>query len=98
MGVNKLIKKEEFESFAEMISGLMKEAINRFKEGRSTSLSQEAKLPLRDIARVYDYSQDYLRNLINRGRLKASKKGKLWYVRVHDMAEYINAVSGKESQ
>jgi hypothetical protein len=30
----------------------------------------------------HDYSQDYLLNLINRGQLKAHKKGKLWYVRV----------------
>jgi len=39
---------------------------------------------------MYDYSQDYLRNLINRGQLKAFKKEKLWYVRVEDLTGYIN--------
>lgn len=95
--VNKLIKKEEFTPFAEMISGLLKEAVNRLKEGRLTNLSQEAVLPLRELARVYDYSQDYLRNLINRGQLKAHKKGKLWYVRAHDLANYINSVSKNDA-
>ncbi|MGE0268573.1 MAG: Fic family protein [Candidatus Omnitrophota bacterium] len=95
--VSKLIKKEEFEPFVEMISGLLKETVNRLKEGRLTNLSQEAVLPLRELARVYDYSQDYLRNLINRGQLKAHKKGKLWYVRVHDLADYINSVSREDT-
>lgn len=94
--VNQLIKKEGLEPFVDMISGLLKEAVNRLKEGRLTNLSQEAVLPLRELARVYDYSQDYLRNLINRGQLKAHKKGKLWYVRVHDLAQYINSVSDQE--
>ena len=58
-----------------------------------TDLNKEAVLPLRELARVYDYSQDYLCNLINRGQLKAHKKGKLWYVRVHDLAQYIYSVS-----
>lgn len=93
MDINKLIDKQEFESFVGMISGLLQEAINRLKSGKLTNLSQEAVLPLRELGRAYDYSQDYLRNLINRGQLKAHKKGKLWYVRVHDLADYINSVS-----
>ena len=87
---NTMIKKGEFGPFVGMISGLLQEAIKRLEGGRSTHLSKEAVLPLRDLARVYDYSQDYLRNLINRGHLKAHKKGKLWYVRVQDLAEYIS--------
>ena len=55
------------------------------------NLDREAVLPLRDLARAYDYSKDYLRNLINRGHLKAHKKGKLWYVRVRDLSDYGNA-------
>jgi len=46
-------------------------------------------LPLADLAHLYDYSSDYLRNLINRGKLKGRKKGKTWYVRVKDVADYI---------
>ena len=88
--INKLVKLERFDLFVEMVLKLLHEAIDRLKGGEITNLKKEAILPLRDLARVYDYSQDYLRNLINRGQLKAHKKGKLWYVRVHDLAEYVN--------
>ena len=50
---------EEFNSFVQMIAGLIKVAINRLEGGKITNLNQEVVLPLRDIARVYDYSQDY---------------------------------------
>ena len=92
-GINKVIKSEKFSPFTQMISGLLKEAIDRLEGGRLTNLNKEAILPLRDLARIYDYSQDYLRNLINRGQVKAHKKGKLWYVRIHDLAAYINKAS-----
>ncbi len=88
--INKAIKAQAFTPFTQMISGLLKEAIDRLEGGRLTNLNKEAILPLRDLARLYDYSQDYLRNLINRGHLKAHKKGKLWYVRVQNLADYIN--------
>jgi len=91
--INKTIKAEEFIPFTQMISGLLKEAIDRLEGGRLTNVNKEAIVPLRDLAKMYDYSQDYLRNLINRGQLKAHKKGKLWYVRVYDLAEYINKAS-----
>ena len=61
-------------------------------------MHKEAVLPLRDLARVYDYSQDYLRNLINRGQLKGHKKGKLWFVRVHDLAAYVSSLSGQKNE
>ena len=91
--INKTIKAEEFIPFTQMISGLLKEAIDRLEGGRLTNVNKEAIVPLRDLAKMYDYSQDYLRNLINRGQLKAHKKGKLWYVRVYDLAEYIDKAS-----
>jgi Fic family protein len=89
-GVNQVIKAQEFSLFTEMITGLLKEAVERLEGGQLTHLDKEAVLPLRDLARIYDYSQDYLRNLINRGQLKAHKKSKLWYVRVQDLADHIN--------
>jgi len=91
--INKAIKADEFNLFTQMISGLLKEAIDRLKGGGLSNVNKEAIVPLRDLAKMYDYSQDYLRNLINRGQLKAHKKGKLWYVRVYDLAEYINKAS-----
>jgi len=95
--VDKAINTQEFEPFTQMIFGLLQDSVNRLKGGKITDLNKEAVLPLRELARVYDYSQDYLRNLINRGQLKAHKKGKLWYVRVHDLAQYINSVSEENS-
>jgi Fic family protein len=94
--ITKMVKREDFVLFIYMVSGSLKEAVERLKEGRLVNLSQEAVLSLRDLARVYDYSQDYLRNLINRGFLKAHKKGKLWYVRVHDLAQYVNSLSNRK--
>lgn len=89
--VDKAINIQKFEPFTQMIFGLLQDSVNRLKGGKIADLNQEAVLPLRELAKIYDYSQDYLRNLINRGQLKAHKKGKLWYVRVHDLAEYINS-------
>ncbi len=88
--INKAIRSEEFILFTQMISGLLREALDRLEGGKLSNLNKEAILPLRDLARIYDYSQDYLRNLINRGQLRAHKKGKLWHVRVHDLAEHVN--------
>ena len=95
--VNKAVNVPEFEPFAQMMFGLLQEAVDRLKGGKIADLNKEAVLPLRELAKVYDYSQDYLRNLINRGQLKAQKKGKLWYVRVYDLAKYINTVSGEDA-
>jgi len=89
VAVNRIIKKEYFKPFAQMVFGLLIEATDWLESGKLANLNQEAVLPLRDLARVYGYSQDYLRNLINRGKLKAHKKGKLWYVRVHNLAKYV---------
>ncbi|MCB9757107.1 MAG: Fic family protein [Candidatus Omnitrophica bacterium] len=72
------------------------ESFKRMNRTTTNSLDKDAIIPLRDLARLYDYSQDYLRNLINRGVLKAKKKGKLWYVRVHDMAEHIASLDRKK--
>ncbi|MBF0478573.1 MAG: Fic family protein [Candidatus Omnitrophica bacterium] len=76
-----------------IVLGRLVESIKRMKTGKTKSISKDAVIPLRDLAQLYDYSQDYLRNLINRGELKALKKGKLWYVRVKDMAQHISAVT-----
>ncbi|MDE2028132.1 MAG: Fic family protein [Candidatus Omnitrophica bacterium] len=88
--VDRAIKVEEFNPFTEMVGRLLREAIGRLEGGQLSNLDKEAVLPLRDLAKIYDYSQDYLRNLINRGQMKAHKKGKLWYVRVQDLADHVN--------
>ncbi len=94
--INNSIKKESFAPLVQLISGLIKKTIDRLEKGRGAHLSTEAVLPLRHLAKMYDYSQDYLRNLINRGQINAHKKGKLWYVRVQDLERYINLGNVKE--
>jgi Fic family protein len=94
--INNLIKKESFTPFVQTISGLIKKTIDRLEKGRATHSSTDAVLPLRHLAKMFDYSQDYLRNLINRGQVNAHKKGKLWYVRVQDLERYINLGNAEE--
>jgi Fic family protein len=73
------------------------ESLKRLKTGLGGDLKKDAVVPLRDLAQLYNYSQDYLRNLINRGDLKGQKKGKLWYVRVGDMVEHISSLDHSNS-
>jgi excisionase family DNA binding protein len=48
----------------------------------------DAIIPLREAGRFYNYSQDYLRQLIHQGKLPAQKHGKLWYIKVRDIEVY----------
>lgn len=74
-----------------MIRQQLKNSLDRLTSRDLLKFRPDAELPLRDAAKFYNYSQDYLRNLINKGNLRASKKGKLWYVRVRDMEHYIKS-------
>jgi excisionase family DNA binding protein len=44
---------------------------------------------------MFNYSQDYLRNLINRKRIPATRKGKLWFVKISDIQKYIKEIERK---
>jgi Fic family protein len=88
------IEAKKFEQLEKIVIERLNEAIERLSIASSLRINSEAVVPLRDLARLYSYSQDYLRNLINRGQLKAHKKGKLWYVRVRDMADYLGRIEG----
>jgi len=83
----------DFLKFKDMIINRLEEAVKRLKHSRDVSFKQDAVISLRDLAWAFNYSQDYLRNLINRGNLKAHKRGKLWHVRVRDMQKYLNSLS-----
>ncbi|OGQ17804.1 MAG: hypothetical protein A3B70_00575 [Deltaproteobacteria bacterium RIFCSPHIGHO2_02_FULL_40_11] len=98
LDVHKLIRKNDFEPFVEMITKLLQTTVRRLKDSRLTNIDPSAVLPLRDLGRLYNYSQDYLRNLINRGHLNAHKKGKLWYVRASDLIHYINKIEGQKEK
>jgi len=76
-----------------IIKDRVKDALDRLKMKESLVFNKDAVLPLRDAARFFNYSQDYLRNLINKKKLPATKKGKLWYVRVRDVDSYLENVT-----
>lgn len=86
--VDGLIHKNNFDKFTEIVVDSLEDSVSRLKEIDIEHINKEALLPLSDLSRLYGYSSDYLRNLINRGKLKGQKKGKTWYVRVKDVAEY----------
>lgn len=88
--VDKLILLKNFDEIKAIIFDRLNDSVGRLKEIDVHHINKEAELTLSDLARIYNYSPDYLRNLINRGNLKGQKKGKTWYVRVQDMAAYVD--------
>jgi Fic family protein len=81
----------DFSELEKIIREQLLKALDRLKSKDFLRFHADAELPLRDAASFFNYSQDYLRNLINKGKLRASKKGKLWYVRVRDMERYVHS-------
>ena len=86
--VDKATRKQDVEPFVTILQNSLKDAVTRLQKQHAPS-NPNTLLPLRELARQFDYSQDYLRNLINRGQLKGQKQGKLWYVRISDMYHYM---------
>jgi len=96
VAVEKAMGDQSCEPLQIIIYNQLEESIKKFEKNKQPpSTDPELTVPLRDLAELYNYSQDYLRNLINRGQLKAHKKGKLWYVRIKDMADYVSSASAK---
>ena len=87
--IDNATKETDFSAFADMVRSYVIDALSRIQQ-KQKHPQEEGLVPLRELAQLFDYSQDYLRNLINRGNLKAQKKGKLWYVKVADMHRYLN--------
>jgi len=95
--VDHLIHKENFDEFLSIVIDRLEDSVSRLKEVDIDHIDKEAQLPLGDLAHMYNYSPDYLRNLINHGKLKGRKKGKTWYVRVKDLAEYVESIDSDSS-
>ncbi len=95
----KLIEKNTSESKLDLMEKMIRErlqdALQRLKTGDKWRFQPDALLPLREVARHYNFSQDYLRNLINKGKLKGEKRGKLWYIRIRDMDQYLQETEPK---
>lgn len=93
--VDKIVSDGPSAKLKNIVLDQLHESLKRMQSAATRTIDQNAVIPLRDLAKLYDYSPDYLRNLINRGELKAQKKGKLWYVKVRDMAAHISSVEHK---
>lgn len=93
--VNQRVNIEKINPFLLIVVDRLKDAVSRLKKINRNEIGQDAVLPLNDLAGMYNYSQNYLRNLINRGKLKGIKRGKTWYVRVHDLAKYVDHLNPK---
>lgn len=87
------LKGSDFTAFEKILIKRLEESVKRLTVTSKDRMNSHAVLSLRELAEAYNYSQDYLRNLINRGELKAHKKGKLWYVQIRDMQKYIEKIS-----
>ncbi len=87
------MEKSNLSFLEQMIKEGLNDSLQRLKINELVQYDGDALLPLRDAAKYFDYSQDYLRNLINKGNLAAQKKGKLWYVRVRDLRNYIDSMN-----
>jgi len=91
--IDKYIKDVDFSSLEKILIKRLEDSVRRLTVISKDKLRGDAVLSLHKLAEAYDYSQDYLRNLINRGQLKAHKEGKLWYVRIRDMQKYMEKTS-----
>ncbi|NOZ62862.1 MAG: helix-turn-helix domain-containing protein [Calditrichaeota bacterium] len=91
--MDRYLEKSDISLLKKIIEDRLKDALERLKRRESLAFAKDALLPLRDAAKFFHYSQDYLRKLINNDKLPAQKKGKLWYVRVRDVEKYLESLS-----
>jgi len=73
-----------------IIRNRLSDSVERLKRGEFSKINLDAEITLREASKFYNYSQDYLRNLINNGKIKGKKKGKLWFVKILEIENYIN--------
>ncbi len=70
------------------------DSVERLKQSKFVESNLDAEVSLREAARFFNYSQDYLRNLINKNKLNARKKGKLWFIKISDIDKYVREKKG----
>lgn len=90
--INNFAKETDSTLLEEIIKNRIQDSFNRIKSSKFIELNLNAEVTLNEASKFYNYSQDYLRNLINKGKLKASKKGKLWYINISDIDNYIKGL------
>jgi excisionase family DNA binding protein len=91
--INNYALKSNVTLLDEIVLNRLKDGLNRLSRKEFVEMNQEAVVSLRDAAKFFNYSQDYLRKLINTKKLPAEKKGKLWYIRIRDLEKYIKNLS-----
>ena len=87
--IDKFASRTDSSLLEKIIIERLSHSLTRLKQKSVIQQNLEVVIPLRDAAKFYNYSQDYLRNLINKQKLPAQKKGKLWYIRIKDIEKYI---------
>jgi len=92
--IDRHLENSNIDLLNKIIKERLTDALERLKSKDVIAFNKDVLLPLRDVARFYNYSPDYLRNLINKGKLRAQRKGKLWYVRIRDIEKYLAGLSG----
>ena len=94
--INNYASKSNVALLDEIILNRIKDGLKRLSKKEFVEMNQDAVVPLREAAKFFNYSQDYLRKLINTKKLPAEKKGKLWYIRIRDVEKYIKNLSEEE--
>ena len=87
-------QQSDLAAMEEIIVTQLETSLTRLKKHGPAAFNQDDLVPLRQAAQFSNYSQDYLRNLINLGKLPAQKRGKLWYMRIRDLSAYMQQQSG----
>jgi len=64
---------------------------NPKKKSTSSSLTIGDLISLADAAKIYGFDQDYLRQLIHKGRLQAQKIGRNWITSRSEMEKYVTS-------
>ncbi len=95
--MDRYFDKSDISLLRKIVENRLKDALERLQNKEAIAFAKDALLPLRDAAKFYSYSQDYLRKLINTGKLPGNRQGKLWYVRVRDIEKYLEELAKKSS-
>jgi excisionase family DNA binding protein len=82
-------------SLEKLINASLSESFLQFQNKRTYEYRPETYIPLLEASALYNYSSDYLRNLINKGKLPAIRKGKKWYIKISDLESYIKKIERK---
>lgn len=90
--IDKFAQKTDPTLLENIIKNRLMDSVERLKQSKFVESNLDAEVSLREAARFFNYSQDYLRNLINKNKLNARKKGKLWFIKVSDIDKYVKGM------